>query len=119
MYVRPIQPETHWLPNYQQFLDAMHDNWDLHFTIIGHKSAHYIISELYAVVFSSAFYSIVWQMAADALAILAVVIHSVSPRPLPLPPGESVQHPHNTKKDSSTNTYVCVCSSFLQTEGYI
>ena len=30
--------------NCQQFVGATHDNWDLHFTIIGRKSACYITS---------------------------------------------------------------------------
>lgn len=38
-------------------VDALHNKWDLHFTIIGHKSASYITSSL-STVFSSAFYSI-------------------------------------------------------------
>ena len=32
------------LHNCQQFVDAVHDNWDLHFTIIGCESARYITS---------------------------------------------------------------------------
>ena len=95
------------MPNYQQFLDTTHDNWDLHFTIIGHESAHYIISELYAVVFSSAFYLIVCQMAADASAILAVVIHSVWPGPLPLPLGKVYNI--RTVKAGLMGEYVCGC----------
>ena len=47
MYIRPTQPETPRLHNYQPLVDTTH-NWDLHFTIIGHKTAHYNTSELYA-----------------------------------------------------------------------
>ena len=56
MYIRPTQPETPQLHNYQPLVDTTHDNWDLHFTIIGHKTACYNTSELYAA-FSSAFCS--------------------------------------------------------------
>ena len=40
--------------NCLQFVDAAHDNWDIHFTITGHESACHITSLLYTV-FSSSF----------------------------------------------------------------
>ena len=41
--IRPTQPETPWLQNCQQVVDATHENWDLHFTIIGRELARYTL----------------------------------------------------------------------------
>ena len=57
IYVQPTQPETPRLHTCQQLVDAMYDNWDLHFTIIDPVLARCSTSELYTVL-SSALYSI-------------------------------------------------------------
>ena len=44
MYFHPTQPKTPRLCNCPQLL---HNNWDVHFTIIDHESAHHITSLLY------------------------------------------------------------------------
>ena len=45
MYIRFTQPKTPRLCNCQ-FVDTTDDNWDLHFTIIGHELALYNTLEL-------------------------------------------------------------------------
>ena len=52
-YIHPTQPETPQLRNCLQFVDATHDNWDVHFITV-HESARNAPSSLYAA-FSSLF----------------------------------------------------------------
>ena len=47
MYFHPTQPKTPRLCNCPQLLNTVHNNWDVHFTIIDRESAHHITSLLY------------------------------------------------------------------------
>ena len=107
-----FQPETPQLHNCPQFVDAVHDNWDVHFAITGHKSASHIISWLYAA-FSSSFPLPFTQSHAKWLLMhLPFWLLSFTPcGPDPCPGSlGKVQRPRSAKQDScALRVQICGC----------